>query len=138
MLVPILTLQRQLWLQIEQEPNPTSFFKWIMKNISQQMQEDDEFTRILFLCLLKYVVGETSMKEGIDTSVLPDKSVQEQEKSLFSNYQQIMLRFLHESSSRQMIALYALQVFCYDNQFPKGMMLRMFTYLYDLEIVDEA
>lgn len=60
------------------------------------------------------------MKEGIDTSVLPDKAVQEQEKSLFSNYQQIMLRFLHESSRRQMIALYALQVFCYDNQFPKG------------------
>ena len=52
MLVPMLTLQRQLWLQIEQEPNPTSFFKWIMKNISQQMQQDDEFTRILFIWLV--------------------------------------------------------------------------------------
>jgi len=136
-LVPLLTLQKQLWSHIEQDPNPASFFKWIMKNISQELQGDDEFTRILFTCLLKYVVGETSMKEGTDTSVLPDKSVQEQEKILFCNYQEIMLRFLHESNKRQMIALYALQVFSYNNQFPKGMMLRMFTYLYDLEIVDE-
>lgn len=60
------------------------------------------------------------MEEGTDTSILPDKTVQEQEKNLFTNYQPIMLRFLHESSSRQMIALYALQVFCYENQFPKG------------------
>ena len=30
-----------------------------------------------------------------------------------------------------------LQVFCYQHQFPKGMLLRWFNILYDLEIVEE-
>lgn len=59
----------------------------------------------------------------MDKTVLPDKAVQEQEKITFSAYQDIMLRFLHQSQHRQMIALYALQVFCYEHEFPKGMFL---------------
>ncbi|KAF6029164.1 EIF4G2 [Bugula neritina] len=134
---PMLVLQKQLWQQLVADPNPATFFKWIMKNIDGKYLADDDFTRVLFRCLLKYVVCETSLKEGIDKTVLPGKSVQDDEKRIFTNYKDIMLRFLHASHSRQVSAIYALQVFCYENNFPKGMMLRVFTYLYDLEIVDE-
>lgn len=48
-LVPMLSLQKQLWAHIQEDPNPTSFFKWIMKNINTELQEGDDFTRIIFV-----------------------------------------------------------------------------------------
>ena len=60
------------------------------------------------------------MKDDTDVSTLPDKQVQEDEKNSFISYQEILLRFLHESSERQLLALYSLQVFCHENNFPKG------------------
>lgn len=46
-LVPALELQKRLWVQINANPNPVSFFKWIMKNI-ENPEQDDQFTRVLF------------------------------------------------------------------------------------------
>ncbi|XP_067934245.1 eukaryotic translation initiation factor 4 gamma 2-like [Watersipora subatra] len=136
-LEPMLSIQRLLWQQIQDDPSPASLFKWILRNVEECHQTKNEFAFVLFKSLVKYIVGETSMKEEGDTTVLPSKQVQEEEKAKFLSYQEILLRFLHNSSERQAMALYALQVFCHENKFPKGMMLRMFTYLYDLEIVDE-
>lgn len=65
------------------------------------------------------------MKGSSDGSKLPDKAVQEQEKALFTKYQDIMLRFLHESHHQQTVALYALQLFCYEHNFPKGRIMKL-------------
>lgn len=45
--------------------------------------------------------------------------------------------FLHEHVDLQIAALYAAQVFCYSHGFPKGMLLRFFMNLYDMEVVEE-
>lgn len=37
----------------------------------------------------------------------------------------------------QVVALYALQVHCLNNNFPKGMLLRWFDLLYSLEIIED-
>jgi len=39
--------------------------------------------------------------------------------------------------NRQIALVYALQVFCHGRQWPKGLLLRLFTYMYDLEVVEE-
>jgi len=38
---------------------------------------------------------------------------------------------------RQIALVYALQVFCHAHKWPKGLLLRLFTYMYDLEVVEE-
>jgi len=38
---------------------------------------------------------------------------------------------------RQIALVYALQVFCHGQKWPKGLLLRLFTYMYDLEVVEE-
>lgn len=69
--------------------------------------------------LLKYVATQTTLLVA-DTTVAPEKAVADSEKEMFGKYQDVMLRFLHDSSDRQMTALYALQSFCDEHNFPKG------------------
>lgn len=38
---------------------------------------------------------------------------------------------------RQIALVYAMQVFCHQKEWPKGLLLRLFTYMYDLEVVEE-
>jgi len=59
------------------------------------------------------------------------------EKEQLSKYQQFLQAFLHEKTSLQLMVLYSLQSYCFNIGFPKGMLLRWFAMLYDLEIVEE-
>lgn len=79
-----------------------------------------ELPRHCYCRLLKYVGAETVLAPGADASKLPEKSVLDMEKSVFSKYQDIMLRYLHGSTRQQMVALYTLQTFCHEHNFPKG------------------
>jgi len=56
---------------------------------------------------------------------------------LLEKYKLVLQAFLHEQTDLQVMAVYSLQVYCYSVQFPKGMLLRWFVNLYDLEIVEE-
>jgi len=51
---PMLVLQKQLWQQLVADPNPATFFKWIMKNIDGKYLADDDFTRVLFRWLVHF------------------------------------------------------------------------------------
>merc|ERR1712142_1272438 len=39
--------------------------------------------------------------------------------------------------NRQIALVYALQVFCHGLKWPKGLLLRLFSYMYDMEVVEE-
>lgn len=45
--------------------------------------------------------------------------------------------FLQEKTDLQVVAIYALQVFCDSVEYPKGMLLRWFTALYDFSVIEE-
>lgn len=102
------------------------------------------------------------MAEGIDTSKHPEKALIEKEKKYLEKYCPILNAFLN-SPQLQLVAIYALQVYCYSMDFPKGlicffflwvcnnktnwliyfwnvatgMLLRWFTALYDLNVIEE-
>lgn len=136
-LFPLLRIQADLWKQMQIDPNPGVFYKWVKENVDVNQQTQPGFINALISCLLKYITQKSTLADGIDTSVAPDKALQEKEKELLEKYKPVFQAFLHDHVDLQVIALYTLQVHCYNNNFPKGMLLRWFILLYSLEIIEE-
>lgn len=61
------------------------------------------------------------MAEGDEQLAAPSKEQLEQEKQLLLAFKPVMQKFLHDHTELQVSALYALQVHCNANTFPKGM-----------------
>lgn len=120
----------------------------------------------IFLCsFLQYISSEVNPpSDETDSSSAPSKEQLEQEKQLLLSFKPVMQKFLHDHVDLQVSALYALQVHCYNSNFPKGereddgwvgaapsssaldhgiacclvgMLLRFFVHFYDMEIIEE-
>ncbi|CAG9856771.1 unnamed protein product [Phyllotreta striolata] len=129
-LYPLLRIQADLARQLQADPNPQAFYKWIKENLEQSNFNDAGFINALMTVLLKYITQESS-------ACGDEKAVIEKESSLLQRYQPILHAFLREKSSLQLVALYSLQMHFYSLGFPRGQLLRWFNALYDMSIVDE-
>lgn len=69
-------------------------------------------------CCFKFL--KESMGKGMTNGSVHDKAVQEKEKALLERFKSVLQAFLHEDINLQVTAVYALQVFCYSLDFPKG------------------
>lgn len=146
-LFPLLRIQSDLWKQIEADSSPTQFYKWIKENLDPVCYTVPGFISALFTVLLKYIAQEAAT--GVDSTAPPtingdnsvtisgDRANQEKEKELIERYRPVLQAFLHDQLDLQVTVLHSLQNFCYGLNFPKGMLLRWFVVLYDLEIVEE-
>lgn len=76
----------------------------------------------IFLCsFLQYISSEVNPpSDETDSSSAPSKEQLEQEKQLLLSFKPVMQKFLHDHVDLQVSALYALQVHCYNSNFPKG------------------
>lgn len=54
-LYPLLRVQAELWKQIQTDPNPQQFYKWIKENIDPQCYTDSGFITAMMTVLLKYI-----------------------------------------------------------------------------------
>lgn len=136
-LFPLLKLEKELLKQIKADPSPQTIYKWIKDNISPKLHVDKGFVNILVTSFLQYISQEVNFLEGNDSSAAPSKEQLEQEKQLLLSFKPVMQKFLHDHLDLQVSALYALQVHCYNMNFPKGMLLRFFVNFYDMEIIEE-
>ncbi|XP_055378882.1 eukaryotic translation initiation factor 4 gamma 2 [Condylostylus longicornis] len=136
-LYPLLKVQQEMLKQIQLEDNPQIFYKWIKTNIDAKYHKDSGFITALMTVILKYVTQETMSIEGSDLMKNPDKSIIEKEEDLFQKYCHILEAFLTGDTQLQLIAVYALQVFCYNARFPKGMLCRWFKNLYESNVIEE-
>ncbi|XP_067123606.1 eukaryotic translation initiation factor 4 gamma 2 isoform X2 [Centruroides vittatus] len=136
-LFPLLRIQADLWKQIQSDKSPNSLYRWIKENVDVTQHSVPGFVNALVSCLIKFITQETTLAEGIDYAAVPDKTLTDKEKELLMKFKPVFLAFLQEHPDLQLITLYALQVHCYNNSFPKGMMLRWFISFYELEIVEE-
>lgn len=66
------------------------------------------------------LLQESTLAEGVDTTCPPEKALQEKEQALLERYKLVLQSFLHEKVDLQVVAVYALQVFCHALHFPKG------------------
>uniref|UniRef100_A0A8C7E350 Eukaryotic translation initiation factor 4 gamma 2 n=1 Tax=Naja naja TaxID=35670 RepID=A0A8C7E350_NAJNA len=137
-LFPLLKLEKELLKQIKLDPSPQAIYKWIKDNISPKLHVDKGFVNILMTSFLQYISSEVNPpNDEPDSSSASSKEQLEQEKQLLLSFKPVMQKFLHDHVDLQVSALYALQVHCYNNNFPKGMLLRFFVHFYDMEIIEE-
>lgn len=149
---PMLTIEPDLWNQMkERDPSPTSVYRWIRENVDSTIQSTPLFAHVLMSCLLKYIhnvvtektKSSTDQKEetcGSSNKSSPSSSsfptTNDLEKELLTKYQQVLQAILADKQM-QLASLYALQLFYYNLEFPKGALLRWFHMLYDMNIVDD-
>ncbi|XP_073811340.1 N-acetyltransferase 1 [Musca autumnalis] len=136
-LYPLLKVQAEMSKHLNSNSDPKAFYKWIKDNVDSKYYKEEGFISALMTVVVKYVTSKTSFPEGTDVKVCPDKATIQKEESLFENYCQILKSFLGHSIELQLLAIYALQVFCVNENFPKGMLCRWFKYLYEAEVIDE-
>ncbi|KAL8609080.1 hypothetical protein ACOMHN_033673 [Nucella lapillus] len=136
-LFPLMRVQSELGRQIAAEPSACSIFKWIKERVGPDLFTNPKFINILVTSVVKYITGESTLGENADPTVTPEKALNDKEKDLLDKLKGVLQKFLHERINLQVAALYAVQVFCYNHQFPKGMLLRFFVNLYDQEIIEE-
>lgn len=135
-LFPLLKLEKELAEQIKNDPSPQAIYKWIKDNISPKLHTDKGFVNILLTSFLQHI-SKMAPAESADPTGVPSKEVLELEKQLLLSFKPVMQKFLHDHTELQVSALYALQVHCYNHNFPKGMLLRFFVNFYDMEIIEE-
>lgn len=131
-LFPLLRIQSDLWKQITLDSNPSQLYKWIKENLDPVHYSDPGFITALATVMVKFVTQETNSIE-----VNAPKSDLEKEKSLLEKFKPIMRTFFDDRVDLQMNAIYALQTYFFSLDFPKGLLLRWFNLMYELEIVEE-
>nr|XP_046243811.1 eukaryotic translation initiation factor 4 gamma 2a isoform X2 [Scatophagus argus] len=136
-LFPLMKLEKELLKQIKVDPSPQSIYKWIKENISPKLHTDKGFVNILVTSFLQYIAYEINPDDDDEQLAAPTKEQLDEEKQLLLSFKPVMQKFLHDHINLQVGALYALQVHCNAKGFPKGMLLRYFVNLYDMEIIEE-
>ncbi|XP_033646152.1 eukaryotic translation initiation factor 4 gamma 2-like [Asterias rubens] len=136
-LFPLLRVQSDIWKQITTDPNPASLYKWIRDNIPAKLHTDKGFINALATSIIKFVTSQTTLASGVDHALAPEKALVDKERNLLEKFKPVLQKFVHESVALQLSALYALQVHCFNSEFPKGMLLRFFVNFYNLEVIEE-
>jgi len=54
-LFPLLRIQSELWKQLQADPNPTQFYKWIKENLDPSHHTNAGFINALMTVLVKYI-----------------------------------------------------------------------------------
>ena len=90
-----------------------------------------------FESILQVVVGhitESCAAAGADSG---DKAAAEAEKAALERYKTVLQPHVRDRPALQLTAVYALQVFCHEKGFPKGLLLRAFVNFYEFDILEE-
>ncbi|UJR15069.1 hypothetical protein I4U23_002039 [Adineta vaga] len=102
--------------------------------IEQQTKTYDKMSQS-FIQTLVTCIYETAISPTIN-SCKTDKITLNQEKIFVETHRQCLQAYL-KTVEQQVWALYALQLIAYKNNFPKELLLRLFVYSYDLDIIEE-
>lgn len=140
-LQPLLRIESELQALIGesggQELTPAVLYRWIKDNVDVKLQQSTAFIGILFSALAKFV------SDRCDAQVVENEEPAQADKKLLHSYKQLMEKFaqvlqsfLVDRQDLQLSALYALQTYAHLLSFPKGLILRWFILLYELDIVD--
>ncbi|KAJ8947707.1 hypothetical protein NQ318_001546 [Aromia moschata] len=68
-LYPLLRIQADLARQLQADPNPQTFYKWIKENLEPSNFNDPGFVNALMTVLLKYITQESAAAGGGDEEV---------------------------------------------------------------------
>ncbi|XP_021204783.2 eukaryotic translation initiation factor 4 gamma 2 [Bombyx mandarina] len=131
-LVPQLQVRAALARQLAAEPAPQPLYRWIKANVEAAVRHTGGFVSALVGLLAEHVTA------GADSAAAaPDKAALEREKALLEPYAPLLRALLDARLDLQLAAVYAVQVHAHAHHYPKGMLLRWFMYLYNMEVCEE-
>ncbi|XP_053208064.1 eukaryotic translation initiation factor 4 gamma 2-like [Panonychus citri] len=144
-LYPLLRIEFDMMKHLNSaDCSPNSLYRWIKSNVDTSLRNTPGFINLLFTCVAKYILekakqaaSDATFNEGDANNSGRSTNVNDHERELLSKYQAVFQAFLQEKPNLQLTLLYSLQSFWYGQGCPKGMLLRWFTFLYDLEIVED-
>ena len=136
-LMPLLSIRQDMVSHLKNDGNAESLMGWVSDNVDVEFHSQPEFITSLYSVVLNHIFEKTTGLPGADKSAQPDKSAVEQEKEMIGRFKQILHHFVAKKSSLQLVAVYALQVYCYELDFPKGLLLRTFVNCYEQDVLDE-
>ena len=106
------------------------FFSFVENQTKVYDKNSQSFIETLTTCIYETAISSTL------SSSKTDKIILNQEKIFIENHRQCLQTYL-KTIEQQVSALYALQLIAYKNNFPKELLLRLFVYSYDLDIIEE-
>ncbi len=137
-LMPLLGVQQEMARKLADAPDPTAFARWLNDDEKlARFHSQPGFVMALFGVVLGHVTASTTLADGPGVSQQPDKTATEGERELLAKFRPVLQSFVRDYADLQLAAVYALQVFCFEKDFPKGMLLRAFVNCYELDILDE-
>eukprot|EP00118_Oscarella_pearsei_P024992 m.307268 g.307268 ORF g.307268 m.307268 type:complete len:641 (+) comp42091_c0_seq1:607-2529(+) len=126
-LYPLLQIQSQLTKLVRQSKQPDDVVTWINDNVDAAVRESADFCLAFCSSVFAHVCYNGS---DVETDV-------KRETQLLELWKPFLMKYVGRNRSLQVTLLFSLQVLCDGWGFPKGLLLRMFRRLYDLDIVDE-
>lgn len=136
-IAPFVAMESGMTSQLNLNSNPTHLYRWLRDNVTSDLHKKTQFIDVLLRCCLVYVTETTTLASDVDRDVKPSKAIEKEEEKLFHLLGPLMQKFLLDDSQLQITALYTVQTFCHDRQFPKGLIWRLFNYFYHEDVIDE-
>jgi translation initiation factor 4G len=129
-LLPLLRVESDLKKLLLQDSPPASILKWIKDTVEASLTSSKPFIVILFTAVVDFIVTKSSVNQD-------EKKQADSEKEMIKSFSKLLKAFVFDKPSLQLTGLYALQTLCHQLKFPKGMLLRWFNALYDLEVIED-
>lgn len=126
---PVAWAHGKLQAMLASGDDAEKILKWIDENVSREASRDEEFAQRLTRLFLEFVAARTK-------SISEHDKVVEEETKLFEQYAPLLKKFLSDSQA-QVDCLSVVQRFCFEQNFPEGLLERLFQVLNDAEVVDE-
>jgi len=119
-----------LWLKamLEKEADVGDILERIQENVPAEVWQTDTFAQQLTHSFFKFV--------SVSTNSLSENEKLIEETRLLDKYTPLLKKFLSDSQL-QLACLSAVQHFCFEQNFPQGLLERIFETLYQREIVYE-
>lgn len=142
---PMLKIESALLEKIQSDSMTNGCLReWITNNVDVNVTSSTDFIHSLVTCIVKNAAENSVLSsEFSDLDAKMDKVHVLRQKELIEKYQGCLQECLglnvvgKEKRTRQVEAIYAMQVYANSKGFPKYFLAHLFNQMYDLEIVDE-
>ncbi|XP_045763295.1 eukaryotic translation initiation factor 4 gamma 2 [Maniola jurtina] len=131
-LAPQLRVRAALARQLAADPAPAALYRWIRANVDAAVRADAGFVSGAVLLLAQRATAAAGAG-----GAAPERAALERERALAEEYAPLLRALLEGRAELQLAAVYALQLHAHALRYPKGLLLRWFMYLYNLEVCEE-
>jgi translation initiation factor 4G len=140
---PMLKIEATLFEKIQANLSSVELKQWIESHVDLDVRMSMGFIQSLVACIVKNAAESSLLSEENEennkanfNSKMDKMHVAKQKQSI-EKYQDLLQEYLSSKLTKQVEAIYAMQVYASSKGFPKYFLAHLFNQMYDLEIIDE-